>query len=131
MSSGISHRAAAALLVALATSLLSMGSCVKPSRFTVPGGAGDTEMGQRLVFAYGCGSCHVIPGISDASGTVGPPLTRIGVQSYVAGLLPNTPDNLARWIMHPQQIHPQTAMPDMGISEQQARHIAEYLYTLR
>ncbi len=42
-------------------------------------------------------------------------------------MLPNTPENLVRWIQQPEQIRPGTAMPNLGISEDDARDIAAYL----
>lgn len=35
-----------------------------------------------------------------------------------------------QWVMNPQAVEPGTAMPDLGVSEPEARHIAAYLYTL-
>jgi cytochrome c2 len=92
---------------------------------------GDPARGRHLIFAYGCGSCHVVLGVSGASGTVGPPLNGFGERAYVAGFLPNRPSDLARWIVNPQELKPGTAMPRLGVSPEQARHIAAYLYTLR
>jgi cytochrome c2 len=92
---------------------------------------GNAQHGRDLIRHYGCGSCHVIPGIAGADATVGPPLTQMGRRIYVAGMLRNTPDNLARWIEHPQQIAPGNAMPEMGIGQAQAQDIAAYLLTLR
>lgn len=92
---------------------------------------GDPHRGATLIRQYGCGSCHTIPGINGADGLVGPPLTRMGARIFVAGLLRNTPDNMARWLMNPQQVVPGNAMPDMGLSEKQARDVAAYLATLR
>ena len=46
-------------------------------------------------------------------------------------MLRNTPDNLVRWMRNPQSVVPGNAMPDMGVTEAQARDIAAYLYTLR
>jgi len=43
----------------------------------------------------------------------------------------NTPANLFRWIRTPQQVEAGTAMPNLGVTEEQARDIASYLYTLR
>jgi cytochrome c len=80
---------------------------------------------------YGCGSCHVIPGVRGADGTVGPPLTDFSHRGYIAGELPNNGDNLIRWIMDPQEVEPGTAMPDLDIGEATARDIAAYLFTLR
>jgi cytochrome c len=95
----------------------------------VPGG--DPQQGKEAAVAYGCGTCHVIPGIRQARGLVGPPLGMFARRTYIAGEAPNTPDRLIRWIQAPQSIEPGTAMPDLGVTEQQARNIAAYLYTLR
>ena len=92
---------------------------------------GDPAKGGDLILAVGCGSCHVVPGIVDANGLVGPPLDHMGRRQYVAGVLRNTPENLVHWIQHPQQVVPGNAMPEMGISEEEARQMAAYLYTLQ
>lgn len=92
---------------------------------------GDPVAGKALLTSYGCGSCHVIPGIRTAKGLVGPPLLFYSRRTIIAGELPNTPDNLARWIENPVAIEPKTAMPDLGVSDAQARDMAAYLYTLR
>lgn len=86
------------------------------------------DRGPPLIRHYGCGSCHVIPGVAGAVGDVGPRLDRVGAHLYVAGALPNNADNLAHWIRHPQQVIPQTAMPDLGVSQEEAEDIAAYLY---
>jgi cytochrome c2 len=83
--------------------------------------------GAAAIAKYGCGSCHTLKGIRGANGLVGPPLNGIGSRMYVAGMLQNTPENLARWIYHPKSINPKTAMPDVGASEQDASDIAAYL----
>lgn len=92
---------------------------------------GDPDKGAVAIARYDCGVCHVIPGIADADGTVGPPLTDFGHRTYIAGVVPNRPGNLTRWIQDPPRIAPDTAMPDLGVSDEDARHIAAYLYTLR
>lgn len=91
---------------------------------------GNPQLGQELLVSYGCGSCHTIPGVKGADALVGPPLTSFAHRSYVAGQLANTPDNLARWIQDPQQVEPGTAMPDLGVSAEEARNMAAYLLTL-
>jgi len=92
---------------------------------------GNSKHGAAAIARYGCGSCHVIPGVSGAQGKVGPPLTGIAERTYLAGQLPNTPDNMMRWIRNPQAVNPQTVMPNVGVTERDARDIAGYLYTLR
>lgn len=91
---------------------------------------GDPRKGAALIDRYGCGACHTIPGITRAQGRVGPDLTGFREQAYIAGVLPNRPGPLVDWLQSPPRHSPQTAMPDMGISEAQAEHIAAYLYTL-
>jgi len=92
---------------------------------------GDIRIGEHLIYAYGCGSCHVVPGVAEANGTVGPTLQGFGSRYYIAGLLVNTPQNLFRWVSKPQEVDPGNAMPDLGVTERQARDIAAYLYTLQ
>jgi cytochrome c2 len=92
---------------------------------------GDARKGAIAIRDHGCASCHTIPGIRGADSHVGPPLSRISQRTYLAGILQNTPENLVKWIQNPPQVDPQTAMPDMHLSEREARDIASYLYTLR
>jgi cytochrome c2 len=91
----------------------------------------DTERGRTAIRKYGCGSCHDIPGVSGAVGMVGPPLGRIAQRVYIAGVLPNEPDNMIKWIENPPGVDAKTAMPYMGVTARDARDIAAYLYTLR
>jgi cytochrome c1 len=91
----------------------------------------ETARGRALIQQFGCGSCHTIPGVQGARGLVGPPLLWFARRSFIAGELPNTPDNLVLFLRSPQTIHPRTAMPSVGLSELQARDVAAYLYTLR
>ncbi|HJP84792.1 MAG TPA: cytochrome c oxidase assembly protein [Gemmatimonadaceae bacterium] len=91
----------------------------------------DVERGRTAIRKYGCGSCHNIPGVGGAVGMVGPPLGQIAQRVYIAGVLPNEPDNMIRWIENPQAIDSKTAMPYMGVTPRDARDIAAYLYTLR
>ncbi len=95
-----------------------------------PLGDADAGRGKTLLASYGCGACHVIPGIRHATGRVGPKLEDLVHQMYIAGVLPNTPDDLTAWIQHPQQIDPLTAMPNLGVSEPEARDMVAYLYNL-
>ena len=92
---------------------------------------GSPHRGHDLIMQYGCGSCHSIPGIPGATAVVAPPLAGIAERSYIGGVLTNTPDHLREWIMDPPKVDSNTAMPDMGVSAQDARDISAYLYTLR
>lgn len=103
---------------------------VDASSLTVVMG-GNPISGQQEIVTYGCGSCHEINGIAGAHGKVGPSLNGIASRSFIAGRLPNNPDNLVLWIREPQSVSPGTDMPNLGISEPSARDIAAYLYTLK
>jgi cytochrome c len=92
---------------------------------------GDPRRGAALIDAYGCDACHTIPGIRGANAQVGPALGGLVERVYIAGVLRNTPENLVRWIRDPQAVDERTAMPTLGVSESDARHIAAYLYSLR
>jgi cytochrome c len=126
-------RRLAGVVGALVGAALLAGACSSsPSaapRPQVPDG--DAGHGADLISQFGCGSCHVIPGIREADGKVGPPLTDFGERQIIAGEVANNPGNLIRWIMDPKSIEPGTAMPDLGVTEQQARDIAAFLYGLR
>lgn len=93
--------------------------------------AGDASQGAALIRQYGCGGCHTIPGISGAQGLVGPPLNSMGRRIFIAGVLRNSPENMAAWLEEPQRIVPGNAMPNMGISHHDAQSITAYLYSLR
>lgn len=92
---------------------------------------GSAVRGAAAIARYGCGSCHIIPGISGAQGLVGPPLSGIGNRVYVAGVLQNTPPNMIRWIENPPGVDEHTVMPKLGVNHQDAIDIAGYLYTLK
>lgn len=93
---------------------------------------GDAARGLRLVASgvYGCPACHRIEGVEGANGIVGPALNAFAERTFIAGVVPNTPAQLVRYLKNPPGITPASAMPDLGLSEAQARDIAAYLYTL-
>lgn len=100
-------------------------------RAAVLTGGGDARLGRTDIRRYGCNTCHEISGVPGARGLIGPRLDDVSQRYYIAGELPNTPENLRLWIEHPRQVEPHTAMPEMGVTEQDSRDIAAYLYTLR
>jgi mono/diheme cytochrome c family protein len=91
----------------------------------------DIERGKDALLQYMCATCHEIPGVIGAQAHVGPPLDGIGARTFIAGAIPNTPENMIRWLRNPQLIDPRTAMPDLYVTERDARDIAAYLYTLQ
>lgn len=91
---------------------------------------GDPRAAPQKMRDYGCSSCHTIPGVQGADRLVGPPLAGIASRMYIGGVLTNTPEHMVRWIMDPRAVDSATAMPDVGVTEADARDIAAYLYTL-
>lgn len=135
-------RSARRLLGAALLGLLFAGCGGSDGGSTVGGGTGggepyrqvaggNADRGKADIKSFGCGSCHMIPGIDNARGTVGPPLMYFGRRVYIAGEVPNTPALLMQWIQSPQSIEPKTVMPALGVDESEARDMAAYLYTLR
>lgn len=90
---------------------------------------GDPKRGEAMFIQYGCGSCHALKHVRDATGSVGPPLDGIAVRVIVAGHLANTPVNMETWIRDPQHVSPGTAMPNLRVGEGDARDITAFLYT--
>jgi len=92
---------------------------------------GDPERGAFLLQRYGCGGCHRIPGVVGAAGRAAPSLEHLSNETYISGNLPNTPQNVMRWIVSPHTILPKTKMPELGIGAAEARDITTYLWSLR
>ena len=95
-----------------------------------PGHFGSPQRGRALLAHYGCAACHAIDHAS-SNGMVGPPLTNMGSRSYIAGRFPNEPIDMQRWLQSPQTMKPGTTMPDLGVTDRDARDLAAYLATLR
>lgn len=95
-----------------------------------PALGGDPERGRHLLRQFACVACHEIPGVAGAQGRVGPPLGGIRERVFLGGVLPNSPENMARFIRSPQAFAPRTAMPAMGLTEGQARDMVAYLHSL-
>lgn len=90
---------------------------------------GDPRRGEAMFIQYGCGSCHVLRNVREATGMVGPPLDGIASRVIIAGHLANKPANMEKWIRDPQHVSPGTAMPDLRVGDGDARDIAAFLYT--
>jgi len=112
----------------LIAAALALGACSSERPAAL---GGDPENGRLLLRQFGCGSCHEIPEVAAARGKVGPPLGGIASRVYLAGVLPNTPENMAAFIRAPREAAPRTAMPDLGVTEAHARDMVAYLYTLK
>ena len=119
------HGHARILLVSLLVAACDGGSASSSAALVT---GGDPDRGVRVIRDKGCGSCHRIGDVPGATGQVGPSLRDLTARAYIAGKLTNTPDNAVRWIMDPQSISPGTVMPDLGVTEAEARDIVAHLY---
>lgn len=92
---------------------------------------GDPERGRLLVQQYQCAACHFIPEVQGPNGDAGPSLQSMGRMSYIAGSIPNQPENMIRFLQNPPAVKPGTLMPALGISNDEARHMAAFMYSLK
>lgn len=90
----------------------------------------DAGRGREIIARVGCASCHVIPGVDWPQGRVGPSLEGFAARSLIAGRLENEPTLLAAYMRNAPAFTPRSAMPPMPLTEQEARDVAAYLYTL-
>jgi cytochrome c1 len=106
---------------------LALAACA-PKRPPV-GVQGDPERGKIALTQYACQSCHMVAGVPGSKVYVGRPLSDMGRRKVLAGAVPNDQAGLVRWIRDPQSVDPNTAMPNMGVSERDALDISAYLLT--
>jgi cytochrome c2 len=93
---------------------------------------GDPARGRALIASgvHGCTTCHAVPGLRGVQGVVGPPLDGLARRGFIAGQLPNAPGVLVAFLENPPALVPDTGMPNVGLTPEEARHIAAYLYTV-
>jgi mono/diheme cytochrome c family protein len=132
VSLGTADRSARRWPWAGAFSALFLAACTDgetPVALRIPDG--DADLGRALIAVHECGVCHQVPGVRGAHGVVGPSLQAFGRRQFIAGIVPNQPTILLRWLRDAPSIAPNTGMPDLRLPEEEARHVAAYLYTLR
>ncbi len=88
------------------------------------------DRGRAAITQYACNACHNVPGVTGSDVNVGPPLAGIAGRGLIAGAVPNTPEQMVRWLRDPRSIDAETTMPAMQVNEQDARDIAAFLATL-
>jgi cytochrome c oxidase subunit 2 len=90
----------------------------------------DTQRGHDVFMSNTCVTCHTIRG-TQAGSRVGPDLTHVGSRRTIAaGTLPNTRDQLMRWVRDPQAIKPGTRMPAHRLNDDDLRALVAYLESL-
>ncbi len=88
-------------------------------------------VGSALFIAKACFACHAIRG-TIARGVVGPDLTHLMSRDTIgSGAVPNTPENLRKWVRDPGTFKPGTLMPAQDLTDQELDQIVGYLSTLR
>jgi cytochrome c oxidase subunit 2 len=87
--------------------------------------------GVRRFQDAGCGACHRIAG-TVAQGAAGPDLTHLGSrQTLAAGILPNTPEDMSRWLTDPSGVKPGVLMPAAGLDGDALRAMVSFLESLQ
>ncbi|MFQ5916677.1 MAG: c-type cytochrome, partial [Candidatus Binatia bacterium] len=66
------------------------------------------EDGRTVFIVQACVGCHTVQGIPEAQGKVGPELTHFASNSLIAGVLPNSEENLRKWLKDPPAVKPGT-----------------------
>ena len=86
--------------------------------------------GKAIFAKSACVGCHTIEGVS--AGVLAPNLTHFGGRrALAAGMWPNTAENVAAWVRDPQRLKPGVKMPDLGLTDEQAKAVAAYLTSLK
>ena len=89
------------------------------------------DAGRRIFETTACINCHTVTGTM-AHGRFGPDLTHLMSRDTIAsGAVPNSPENLRRWIRNPAALKPGCRMPAMDLPDQEVSAITAYLETLR
>jgi cytochrome c oxidase subunit 2 len=89
------------------------------------------KRGEKVFMTSSCEDCHTIRG-TPASGNVGPDLTHLQSRMTIGALvMPNTPGNLAHWILDSQSVKPGNDMPDVKLSGAQLHDLVAYLEGLK
>ncbi|PTX91037.1 cytochrome c oxidase subunit II [Opitutus sp. ER46] len=92
--------------------------------------AGAAARGQRLFRDMTCVNCHTVRD-SDRAPNAGPDLTHLATRRQIgSGILPNTPENLRRWLSDPQQVKPGVKMPNFKLTDEQLDDLLAYLHSL-
>lgn len=96
-----------------------------------PGVQGSPEEGRLLFHATGCGGCHTLKNVSSATGVAGPNLDNVVLRPTLAGeVIPMTFQTLSLFLIDPPRVDPGSSMPNVGLTADQARDIAAFLYSL-
>jgi cytochrome c oxidase subunit 2 len=92
--------------------------------------AGPAADGKAIFARSACVGCHTIRGVS--VGALGPDLTHFGGRAlFGAGLWPTTVDHVVAWLKDPPALKPGSKMPNLNLTDAEARALAVYLTSLK
>jgi cytochrome c1 len=120
---GVATGVLAGVLALAAQALASPGAGSSPALSQQPG---PVERGRELFSLY-CTMCHQKAGVPFAFGMTGPDLTDFEQRPLIAGFLPNTSENLARWLFNPPALKPDSMMPPPALSAVQVNDLVAFL----
>ena len=92
---------------------------------------GNPEVGRHQLAMHSCISCHAIPGVPKGDGTSAPSLAHWSKHETFIEAYPNTPANLIKWLQNPSHMKPGTRMPNLNVSEKDARDMTAYLFSIK
>lgn len=125
-------RGGTANIFAMAATALALAAagCVDKADLPRSVAQADPAEGLRIVERVGCAACHAVPGVRWPEGRTGGSLAGVGARPLIAGRLPNQPDTMAAFVRNAPGLVPDTGMPAMPLTADEARDVAAYLYTL-
>ncbi len=89
------------------------------------------QQGGQMFAHRTCANCHAVGGTA-ATPNIGPNLHRLADrQTLGAGVIANTPDDLAAWLRDPQAIKPASLMPNLKLSDDEIAALIAYLEAQR
>jgi cytochrome c oxidase subunit 2 len=74
-----------------------------------------------------CANCHAVDAHAQTP-SIGPNLAHLATRETIgAGVIENTPENLAAWLRDPDAIKPESLMPNLNLSEDEIQALVAYL----
>jgi cytochrome c oxidase subunit 2 len=90
----------------------------------------EQQRGATILQTQACAGCHTVSGTS-ANGTLGPDLSHIASRATIgANTLPNTPEEMRRWLSATQQVKPGALMPQLDLTADQVQALVAYMENL-
>jgi cytochrome c oxidase subunit 2 len=127
---GASHANMRHRAIVLAPEAFAAGAAKQKELAVAPPDGCPAATGLQVYRTGTCVGCHTVRGVS--GGAIGPDLTHFGSRRTIAGgILPNTPENLARWVRHAPMVKPGSLMPDQKLSDPEVAALVAYLQSLR